>query len=55
MRGGSTIGAIIETNTGIRNIDIGNPMLAMHSAREMAGIQDQIDMIKLMRVFFETK
>lgn len=55
MRGGSTIGAIIETNTGIRNIDIGNPMLAMHSAREMAGIQDQIDMIKLMKGFFEAK
>lgn len=55
LRGGSTIGAIIETNTGIRNIDIGNPMLAMHSAREMAGVEDQIHMINLMRGFFESK
>lgn len=53
MRGGSTIGAIIETNTGIRNIDIGNPMLAMHSVREMAGIKDQKYMIDLMKGFFE--
>lgn len=55
LRGGSTIGAIIETNTGIRNIDIGNPMLAMHSSREMAGVKDQEYMIDLMRGFFESK
>lgn len=54
-RGGSTIGSIIETNTGIRNIDIGNPMLAMHSAREMAGVLDQLYMTILMIKFYETK
>lgn len=54
LRGGSTIGSIIETNTGIRNIDIGNPMLAMHSANEMTGVLDQKYMIDLMRIFFET-
>lgn len=53
VRGGSTIGAIIETNTGIRNIDIGNAMLAMHSAREMAGVKDQKYMLDLMIGFFE--
>lgn len=53
MMGGSTIGAIIETNTGIRNIDIGNPMLAMHSINELAGTKDQLYMIKLMTGFFE--
>lgn len=55
LRGGSTIGAIIETNTGIRNIDIGNPMLAMHSINEMAGTKDQLLMIKLMKAFYESK
>lgn len=55
MRGGSTIGALIETKTGIRNIDIGNPMLAMHSIREMAGVKDQVLMIDLMKNFFESK
>lgn len=55
LRGGSTIGAIIETNTGIRNIDIGNPMLAMHSSRELTGILDHVYMIELMRGFFESK
>lgn len=55
LRGGSTIGSIIETNTGIRNIDIGNPMLAMHSINEMAGTKDQLLMIKLMKAFYESK
>lgn len=55
VRGGSTIGAIIETNTGIRNIDIGNAMLAMHSAREMAGVKDQKFMLDLMLGFYESE
>lgn len=55
LRGGSTIGSIIETNTGIRNIDIGNPMLAMHSINEMAGTKDQLLMIRLMKAFYESK
>lgn len=53
MRGGSTIGALIEIATGIKNIDIGNAMLGMHSIRETSGLQDHIYMIDLMREFFE--
>ena len=34
---GSTIGPIISTGTGITTVDIGNPMLSMHSVREQAG------------------
>lgn len=52
IRGGSTIGAIIETNTGIRNIDIGNAILGMHSVREFGGVKDHQHMIDLMKEFF---
>ena len=49
---GSTIGPISAARTGIRTADIGNPMLSMHSCREMAGTQDVQPMIELLRAFF---
>ena len=55
LRGGSTIGSLIEIASGIKNIDIGNPMLAMHSVREMCGVEDHIHMAKLMQAFYEAE
>lgn len=55
LRGGSTIGSLIEIASGIKNIDIGNPMLAMHSIREMQGVEDHIYMARLMQAFYEAE
>lgn len=40
LPGGTTIGPITTAYLPISNVDIGNPILAMHSARELAGVLD---------------
>ena len=37
---------------GVRAVDVGNPMLSMHSAREMCGTQDQARMAAAMGRFY---
>lgn len=49
---GSTIGPVTAANLGIRTVDAGNPMLSMHSVREMAGSRDHWDMIRVLKELF---
>ncbi|MGR9098958.1 MAG: M18 family aminopeptidase [Gammaproteobacteria bacterium] len=49
---GSTIGPITSAKLGVRTVDVGSPMWAMHSARESAGVLDHDYMIKVMKRFF---
>ncbi len=49
---GSTIGPITAARTGIPTVDVGNPMLSMHSCRELAGSADVAPMIRVLQAFF---
>ncbi|HEX6765626.1 MAG TPA: M18 family aminopeptidase [Polyangiaceae bacterium] len=46
---GSTIGPITAARLGVRTIDVGNPMLAMHSCRETAASSDALAMVRVLR------
>src|SRR6185369_4105954 len=50
---GSTIGPISAARVGLRTVDVGSPMLSMHSAREMQGTADVDPMIRALTGFFE--
>jgi aspartyl aminopeptidase len=52
---GSTIGPITAARLGIPCVDVGNPMLSMHSCREMAGAGDVEPMIGVLSSFFEVE
>ena len=50
-RGGSTLGAIASSFVPVRTMDIGAPILAMHSARETMGAADQESLERLLKAF----
>lgn len=50
---GTTVGPLTAGRLGVRTIDIGNPMLSMHSCREMAGAGDVEPMIRVLETFLE--
>ena len=49
---GSTVGPTVSANLGIPTVDIGEPMLSMHSIREMMAASDHEDMIKLVKALY---
>ena len=49
---GSTVGPTVSASLGIPTVDIGEPMLGMHSIREMTAVSDHEDMVRLLAEFF---
>lgn len=52
---GSTIGPIVATRLGWKTVDVGNPMLSMHSCREMGGSRDHDKMVRVLSRFFQAR
>jgi aspartyl aminopeptidase len=49
---GSTIGPLTATRMGITTVDVGIPLLSMHSARELAGTEDPLALSLAIESFF---
>lgn len=52
--GGSTLGNLLMSQLSIKSVDIGLPQLAMHSSYETAGVEDIIQLIRLMEEFYNS-
>lgn len=52
MAGGQTLGPIMAAYLPIKSVDIGIPMLAMHSACELVHKSDYTELIKLLKSYF---
>jgi aspartyl aminopeptidase len=52
LRGGSTLGAAFLTQLDMRALDVGNPVMAMHSIRELGGVVDHYYMMKAFGEFY---
>lgn len=52
MPGGGTLGSIASALLPVRTVDIGIPLLAMHSARELMGTADQQALKDLVEAYF---
>lgn len=52
VRGGSTLGSLVSSWLPMATVDIGVPILAMHSARELMAVESQHCMDWLLSAFF---
>ena len=55
IAGGSTLGNLLTSQIDIHGVDIGNPMIGMHSARETGGVKDQLFVRQVFTYFFSKK
>ncbi len=53
MLAGTTIGPTVSAALSIPTVDVGNPMFAMHSIRETAGVEDHISMTSVFTEFYQ--
>lgn len=49
---GSTIGPIISAELGLATVDLGNPLLSMHSVRELCACSDVNVMARLLEAYY---
>jgi aspartyl aminopeptidase len=52
---GSTIGPLAAARQGIRTVDVGNPMLAMHACRELCALADVAPYVNLLSEWYRTE
>ena len=52
LAGGGTVGSMASSLLAMPAADIGVPLLAMHSARELMGLRDQDAFCALCEAFF---
>ena len=53
LKGGSTIGPISASHLDIRSVDMGSPILGMHSIRELGGVLDHTFVMKSFEEFYK--
>ena len=53
--GGGTLGTITSGYLPMKTVDLGIPILAMHSSRELMGYEDQEHLNRLVEAFFSEK
>lgn len=50
--GGSTLGSIASAMIPVRTVDVGVPLLAMHSSRELMGVKDQQSLADFLKAYY---
>lgn len=53
LRGGSTIGSMMSASTNLKTVDIGIPLFAMHSSREIVSFEDLSSLKDLFDAFLK--
>ena len=52
MPSGSTLGSLVQAVLPIKAVDMGIPLLSMHSARELGGVRDIEALVEVMKAFY---